>query len=260
VEPVDLSSREEVATWRRGKPIFNAAFHLAAIVPTSFDSTEAEASFLTNVIMTQNVLSLAIRDGATFIYASSTSVYGINRNIPLTEDMLPRPDNLYSLAKYVGEGLCEVAHIRHGLAAMALRICAPYGPQQTARTVVNIFLRSALRSQDLALYGTGERVQDFTYVSDVTQAFWLAYEKRGCGVCNIASGQPVTMRELAETVLSVVPNTRSEIIFPGQPDPQESYRGVFAIEKAKRELGYEPRTTLAEGLRACLTAVLEGER
>ena len=260
VEPVDLSAREDVATWRHGKPIFNAVFHLAAIVPTSFDSTEAKASFLANVIMTQNALSLAVRDEATFIYASSTSVYGVNRNIPLTEDMLPRPDNLYSLGKYVGKGLCEVAHIRHGLAATALRICAPYGPQQRTRTVVNIFLRAALQSRDLTLYGIGERMQDFTYVSDIVQAFWLAYEKRAYGVYNIASGQPVTMHELAETVLSVVTDTKSRIIFSGQPDPQESYRGVFAIEKARCELGYEPRTTLAEGLRACLTAMLEGER
>lgn len=257
VEPVDLGSFEEVSAWREGKPRFDTVFHLAAVVPKSFDSIQAEESFLTNVAMTKNALSLAICDETAFIYASGTSVYGVNRSIPMTEEMIPRPDNLYSLAKYVGEGLSEVAHIQHGIETTALRISAPYGPHQRIRTVINTFLRAALQSRELTLYGTGERVQDFTYISDIMQAFWLAYENRACGIYNIASGWPVTMRELAETVLSVVLDSKSQIVFLDRPDPQESYRGVFDIGKAQRELGYAPQTTLFEGLRNCLAAPLE---
>lgn len=257
VDCVDLMSAGEVAAWRNGRPSFDAVFHLAAGVPASFYSAKAEASFLANISITQNALAIAISDKATFIYASSTSVYGANRNIPLTEDMLPRPDNLYSLGKYVGELLCEVVHARDGLPAMALRISAPYGPYQTVHTVVNAFLEAAVESRALTLYGTGGRTQDFVYVGDVVQAMWLAYQRRVSGVYNIASGQPVTMRDLAETVLSVVPGTKSEIVYSGQPDPQESYRGVFSIEKARRDLGYTSQTSLAEGLRAYLATLVK---
>jgi len=255
IDHLDLSSPMEVTAWRKGKPAFDAIFHLAAIIPTSFDSTESEQSFFENLHITKNTLSIAVSDRATFIYTSGTSVYGTNNNVPLTENALPRPDNAYSLAKYVGELLCDIAHMRHGLSTTILRITAPYGPFQTKSTVINTFLRAALEDHDLILFGSGNRTQDFTYVSDVVQALWLAYKKQRAGVYNIGGGQPVTMRDLAETVLSVVPGTKSKITYSSFPDPQEEYRGIFAIEKARDELGYGPRTLLSEGLRSCLATM-----
>ena len=255
IDRVDLSSHEEVTAWCHGKPTFDVIFHLAAVVPMSFYSREAEQSFFHNLHITQNVLSIAISHKASFIYTSGTSIYGTNEDGPLKEYTLPRPDNVYCLSKYVGELLCHIAHVRSGIPTTILRITAPYGPFQRAPTVVNIFLKAALENQDLTLLGSGNRTQDFTYIEDVVQALWLAYKNQRTGVYNIAGGHPVTMRDLAKTVLSVVPGTLSKIIYSGRPDPQEGYSGRFAIEKAKEELGYEPRTSLLEGLRACLAAM-----
>ena len=255
INRVDLSLPQEVTVWRNDQPTFDAIFHLAAIVPLSFYLAEAEQSFFNNLHITQNMLSIAISDRASFIYTSGTSIYGTNENVPLTENTLPRPDNVYSLSKYVGELLCDIAHVRHCISTTILRITAPYGPFQTAPTVINIFLKAALENRDLLLFGSGNRTQDFTYIDDIVQALWLAYKKQKTGVHNIAGGQPITMRDLAETVLSVVPGTKSKIIYSGQSDPQEEYRGIFTIEKARYELGYEPRTSLPEGLRACMAAM-----
>ena len=255
VQSVDLSVGQEVSSWQKETPVFDTVFHLAAIVPTSFYSEDTERSFFTNLHVTQNALSIAISNQASFIYASSCSVYGTSEAIPITENTLPRPDNAYSLAKYVGELMCGVVNARRGIRTTILRINAPYGPFYTAPTVLNIFLRAALESRDITLLGSGERTQDFTYIGDVVQALWLAFRKRETGIYNIASGQPVTMRELAETILDVVPRTRSKIRYAARPDTQEGYRGVFAIERARCELGYEPRTSLREGLRACLAAM-----
>jgi UDP-glucose 4-epimerase len=255
IHSVDLSVGEEVSVWQKEMPVFDTVFHLAAIVPTSFYSKDAEESFFTNLHMTQNALSVAISNRASFIYASSCSVYGMSEALPITENTIPRPDNVYSLAKYVGELMCGVANTRQGIRTTILRINAPYGPFYTAPTVINIFLRAALESRDITLLGSGERTQDFTYIGDIVQALWLAFRKKENGIYNIAGGQPVTMQELAETVLSVVPRTRSKITYSDHPDTQEGYRGVFAIEKAKYELGYEPRMSLHEGLRACLAAM-----
>jgi len=254
INRVDLSSSKEVATWRHDRPTFDSIFHLAAVMPTSFSSVEAEQSFFDNLHITQNVVSIAISDKASLIYTSGTSIYGMTENVPLTESTLPRPDNAYSLAKYVGELLCDIAYVRYAISTTILRITAPYGPFQAAHTVINTFLKAALENRDLSLFGSGNRTQDFTYVDDVIQALWLAYKKQRTGVYNIAGGQPITMRDLAEAVLSVVSGTQSKITYSDRLDPQECYRGIFAIQKARDELGFEPRTSLPDGLRACLAA------
>jgi nucleoside-diphosphate-sugar epimerase len=262
VERVDLANDDGIkSAWPTDRPKFAAIFHLAAVVPTSFASVETEECFFANIIMTKNALALALQDNAKFIYASSTSVYGMKpHKTSLTEETLPLPDNLYSLAKYVGEGLCRIAQLQHGLKTTVLRISAPYGPRQRFRTVIDIFLKQALHSQDLTLFGTGQRLQDFTYVEDVVRALHLAYEKPVSGICNIASGKPITMDKLAQTILTIVPGTKSRIIFLKEPDPQEHYRGEFLTEKAKRELGFAAQVPLIEGLRACLASIRkEGE-
>jgi UDP-glucose 4-epimerase len=255
IDALDLSSPQKVMAWRIGKPTFDAIFDLAAIIPMSFCSAEAEQSFFENLSITRNALSIAISDRASFIYTSSTSIYGVYENVPLLEGTLPQPDNIYALAKYVGELLCNIAHGRHGISTTILRINAPYGPFQAVPTVINSFLKAALENRDLTVLGSGGRVQDFAFIGDVVQALWLAYRKQGTGVYNIAGGQPISMRDLAATVLSVVRETQSRIAYPGLLDPQEEYRGVFSIEKARDELGYEPQTSLSEGLRACLAAM-----
>lgn len=258
VDGVDLTSAEEVTEWHRNKPDFDTIFHLAALIPSSSESSEADELFLNNIYMMQNMLSLAISDKSTIVNISSTSVYSTDNDVPLTEDMIPQPDNLYSLSKYVCELLCNIAHMRYGLSTANLRISAPYGSCQKARTVINIFLRAALESRDITLYGSGNRTQDFTYIDDVVQAMWLAFRKKASGVYNIASGKAITMCELAKTVLSVEPQSKSKIVYSGTPDSQETYRGMFSIEKAQDNLDYVPQTSLEKGLLHCLDAMKKG--
>ena len=90
------------------------------------------------------------------------------------------------------------------------------------------------------------------------QAMWSACKKKASGVYNIASGKSVTMCELAKTVLSVEPQSKSKIVYSGTPDSQETYRGEFSIEKAQDSLGYVPRTPLEKGLLHCLDAMKNG--
>ena len=254
IDPVRLESAQELSGWRRDKPALDAVFHLAAHVPEAFDAAEVECSLLANVSMTNNVLNLAAADKAAVVYASSGSVYGLCSKIPFQEDMQPHPNNLYSLAKYVGEHLCNIMHSRHDLPTVALRLPAPYGPGQKARTVINRFLQAAIASRDLVLYGTGERTQDFIYAGDVVEAMWLGYQRRAVGVYNIASGRPISMRALAAMVISLLPGTGSRIVTSDKPDPQENYRGEYAVDKAEKELGFHPTVSLKDGLRACLAS------
>jgi nucleoside-diphosphate-sugar epimerase len=113
-----------------------------------------------------------------------------------------------------------------------------------------------MNGRDLLVYGSGNRTQDFTFASDVAEACWLAFDRNAQGVFNITGGEPVTMKGLAEVVLECAGTSGSRIVVGSVPDPQDDYRGIFSIEKARREIGFEPRVTLKEGLERCMGAHL----
>jgi len=256
VAAVDISSREQFFGWAKGKTI-NAIAHLAAAIPSNASGPEAEQSFKANVLGVLNVLALARERRCPVVYISGTSVYGANTNFPLGETALPQPQSLYVSSKYVGDVLCEQARMTEGACIATLRVSAPYGPGSSRRPVVNVFLQAALASTNLTLVGSGRRTQDFTYISDVTDAIYLSITSRASGIFNIASGRPVTMRQLAETVLEAVPESRSRIVQLESPDPQEGHRASFTVEKARQELGWCPQVLLLEGLKRTAHALKE---
>jgi UDP-glucose 4-epimerase len=259
VESVDMTSREEVKKWSMNKPDFKSIFNLAASIPSSSETSGSYELFQGNIAIMNNVLELAISGKSSIINASSSSVYGRGKIIPLTENIIPQPDNMYSLSKYVCELLCNIAHKQHGIPVANLRISAPYGPLQKSQTVINIFLKSVMESRDIEIYGSGNRTQDFTYIDDIVNAMWLACDSKVSGTFNIASGRSVTMSKLAKRVLAVEKNSRSRISYSGIPDNQETYRGEYSIDKARDTLGYKPQTPLGKGLLNCLEAMKSGD-
>ena len=159
----------------------------------------------------------------------------------------PQPDNPYARAKLESEIAGAEQAQRHGTAFTALRLCAPYGPGQIARTVVSVFVEAALQGAPLQYYGRGTREQCFTFVADVARAFALALEAPP-GTYNVAGESPVTMKKLGYLVAEVcgVPN---KLVRPsGHPDPQEGVRARFDCGLAKRSLGWVPAVSLRDGL------------
>jgi UDP-glucuronate 4-epimerase len=248
--PVDMTNAIALASYCEDKS-FDAVFHLAASVPSSFNDNTAKESLLTNVTSTLNLLDIfKQKRWNVFIHASSTAVYGSPLiHEVITEDCPVSLNNFYSIGKYFAEVLCEQFRAAHDLCISSLRISAPYGPGQRKDTVITRFIKMALQSEDITIYGSGQRKQDFTYIDDVVEALILAYQKRACGIFNIASGVPVSMKELAETILKVIPASKSKIVYTGIPDQQEHYRPNFSIEKAKNELGYAPMFLITEGIK-----------
>jgi UDP-glucose 4-epimerase len=121
--------------------------------------------------------------------------------------------------------------------------------------VLSIFVDAAVNGRDLIVHGSGNRTQDFTYVTDVADAFWLAFERRASGAYNVSGGSPVTMARLAELAVASSPSRGSRIRVGESPDPQDDYRGVFSIDKARRDFGFEPRVSLEEGLTRCAALI-----
>lgn len=253
VAAIDLTRPDGGHALCAGKEI-GVFFHLAAEIPNFFMGPVAERSFWANIAMTLKVLKIASRRRCQFVYASSTSVYGPRPPTPCTEASPTYCDNFYSAGKYTGEILCNQFSMNSGNPLAILRISAPYGPGNSRATVINTFISRALRSEDLILYGTGMRQQDFTYIDDIVNALWLVYQRSAVGVFNIASGRSVTMRQLAEHVLEALPGVRGRIVSAGVPDPQEDYRPSFSIQKARGTFGYEPKTSLTDGLKRCAEA------
>ncbi|MDM8560809.1 NAD(P)-dependent oxidoreductase [Candidatus Parabeggiatoa sp. HSG14] len=259
IDAVDLANDTQFEDWRQDKK-FAAIIHLAADIPKQLTGLVAEKSFKTNISSMLNILKLAHHSNSHIVYASGTSAYGVKGkedNPLLTEEHKPYPDELYYTSKYVGEILCEQERRSRGLSYTSLRIAAPYGQACKHNTVINIFLKAALESKNLTLYGSGKRTQDFIYVDDVVEAICLALSKHTYGVFNIASGIPVSMKTLAESVLEVVPNSSSQIVYSGKPDPQENYRAIFSIEKARQQLGWLPKIGLLQGLQLTMEFLQE---
>ena len=248
VDAVDCADAEALNRYCEGKS-FDGVIHLAASVPSSFWDDVAKQSIIRNIKMTMNILEVSRKlSSSLLIYASSISVYGYPEKLPVTEETPAQPDGFYPLGKFFGELLCQQYQNTDNLAITILRISAPYGPGMSKETVIKRFIKQALLSKSITLYGKGTRSQDFTYIEDITDAIAQAYKAKATGIFNVSSGTSTSMKELAKTVLRVLPNSKSRIVYSGTGDPQENYRVAFSFEKARRSFGYQPEFPLAKGI------------
>jgi UDP-glucose 4-epimerase len=221
--------------------------HLAASIPTTFEGAASERVAARNRRIDDNVFTFASEVGAAIVFASSGSVYGEASGRVFREDGPTDPRGPYAEAKLRSERRGAEVLGDAGLPFAALRISAPYGPGQPTRTVVEHFLREALAGEALTYHGTGSRMQDFIYVTDVADAIVACVDAGAAGVFNVASGRPVTMRQLAALVAEIV---GGDVVVraSGRPDPQEGRSANYEIEAAERAFGWRPATSLKEGL------------
>ncbi|HQD27202.1 MAG TPA: NAD(P)-dependent oxidoreductase [Methanoculleus thermophilus] len=248
VDNVDLTDYHELSDWLEMRDV-DSLMYLSSVIPCSFlDSTWNLLD--QNLTMHRNILRAWKESACHLIYASSCSVYGRDSPLPWRESNMTMPDNLYAISKLFGEILFYNEY-QHGLPLTVLRINAPYGVQNRRKTVVNIFIENALDGADILLHGTGAREQDFIYVRDVAQAFWLAHSQKKSGIYNIASGKTVTMLELAKMIVTLA-DSGSKIVYSGQEDPQEGLKVSIDISKAHNHLGFYPEYSLMDGLAECI--------
>lgn len=248
IDAVDCCSMEVLESYFADKSV-EAMIHAAAIIPSDWWSEESRQSLHQNLQMTMNMLEIARRRGSRFLYISSISVYLTPAVLPVTEDSPIRPLGYYTLGKLFGEMACQQYWEGFGLPVCILRVAAPYGYGAARETVVGKFIRQALTSGGITVYGAGSRSQDFVYVRDICNAAALAINGRVNGVFNVSSGVETSMRALAETVLREVSGTKSKIVSLATADPQENYHMAVSYDKARDTFGYEPRYSLAEGIR-----------
>jgi UDP-glucose 4-epimerase len=211
----------------------------------------------TNVQGTTHLLECARHAGVRkFVYAASSSCYGLART-PTREDHPIAPQYPYALSKYQGEQAAFHWHQVYGLPVNSIRLFNAYGPRSLTSgaygAVFGVFLRQKLAGAPLTVVGDGSQSRDFLYVTDVTEAFWLAMVTDKSGeTWNLGAGQPQSINRLVELLgggpVAHLPKR------PGEPE-----RTWADVHKIQADLGWQPTVSFEDGV-ARLMATIEDWR
>ena len=221
-------------------------FHLGALADIVPSIQRPADYFQANVDGTFNVLEAAKNAGVKrFVYAASSSCYGIPDKYPTSEAAEISPQYPYALTKRLGEELVMHWAQLYNLPAIALRLFNVYGPRsRTAGTygaVLGVFLAQKLANKPFTVVGDGTQTRDFTYVTDVANAFLTAAQSSVCEeIFNVGSGETVSVNRLVELLggeVTYIPKR------PGEPDC------TYAdITKIRRDLKWQPKVDIKQGV------------
>jgi UDP-glucose 4-epimerase len=232
----------------------DAVVHLAAVPSVPRSIADPVTTHEANATGTLNVL-LAARDaGASrVVFASSSSIYGATAELPKRESLKPLPISPYAVSKLAAESYCRSFFDVYALETVALRYFNVFGPRQDPQSeyaaVIPKFIWAFRNGEPPVIFGDGEQSRDFTYVDNAVDANVAALQADGVGgrVYNVACGKRITLNELASSLREETGATVDVVHGPARSgDVRHSHADITL---ARDELGYEPRVTLAEGLR-----------
>ncbi len=207
----------------------------------------------TNATGTLNALIAAQTAGVKrFIYISSSEVYGSSKTRTMKETHAIDPTTVYGMSKYVGELYTQHFHDHRRMETVRIRPFNSYGPwshfEGVYGEVIPRFVTMALSGTSLTVFGSGEQTRDFTYITDTVDGLVRAglSDKLIGDVINIARGEEVSIRNIAEKIIRLTGSTHTPTYLP--PRPHDVMRHSADISKAKRVLGYRPSVSIDEGL------------
>lgn len=234
--------------------------HLAADTRVIDSIEDPQRNFEVNALGSLRVLIAARDAGVGRVIAASTGGAILGEvPPPVHEDMNPRPLSPYGASKLAMEGYLSAFAGAYGLGTVALRFSNVYGPHSYHKgSVVAGFLKRVLDGEELVIYGDGEQVRDFLFVGDLVQAVQKAIESRVTGVFQLGSGRPTRINDLVADIRRATAHPELAVRYVA------ARRGeVLAtwcdVTRARRELGFEPATSLTDGL-ARTWAWFEAER
>jgi UDP-glucose 4-epimerase len=202
-----------------------------------------------NVDATQILLEACIgRPVERVVYASSSSVYGDDVTLPMTEEALPQPVSPYGVTKLAGEHLCQLYHVNHAVPTVSLRYFTVYGPRQRPDMGFNRFFSAVLDDRPVTQYGDGLQTRDFTFVADAVTATATAAVRGTPGrVYNIGGGSRVSLLDVFEMIGRV---SGRPVRIDHQPAQKGDMRDTYAdTTRARADLGFRPSVGLEDGLR-----------
>ena len=224
--------------------------HLAALISAEESFKEPILYNDVNVNGTINLLLASIRNKVkSIIYASSAAVYGNPIRLPIDENHPLNPLSPYGVSKLAGEYYVKLLSERHGLRYVILRLFNVYGPGQTGEGAIQIFIKRALKNEDIYIYGDGNQIRAWCYVDDFADGLLRTIEDpKAIGESfNIGNARVVTtIYGLAQAVCRIL-ESKSKIIFKPPLSADIELR-IPSVEKANKILGFKAKVGLEEGV------------
>jgi len=232
----------------------NAVIHLASLASPVFYRENPIKTLKVGALGTHKTLGLAKEKNATYLFTSTSEVYGDPEVNPQPEDYRGNvdsygPRSCYDESKRYGESLVRAYRDQHDLDVRVARIFNTYGPQMRlddGRVIPN-FVKQALTGEDLTVYGDGEQTRAFCYVDDMIDGLVALLESDVQEPLNVGNPDERTIKELADIVIDIT-GSNSGITYEELP-PQDPQVRRPNISKARSKLGWEPTVSLREGLR-----------
>ncbi len=223
--------------------------HLAAQAGVRFSLKHPEAYVHSNLDGFVKIIENVRRHPSMkFIYASSSSVYGLNEKIPFSEtDLTERPANLYGATKKSNELIAHAYHHLYGLSVTGLRFFTVYGPWGRPDMATFSFTRAILKGEPIQVYNNGKMQRDFTYVDDIVKGTSAAIDLgAACEIFNLGNNHP---EELLTLISIIEKKTQKRANIQLQPmQPGEVLCTYADISKSQKTLGFQPKTSLEDGM------------
>ncbi|MCL4691298.1 MAG: NAD(P)-dependent oxidoreductase [Candidatus Hydrogenedentes bacterium] len=225
---------------------FDAIVHAAAVLSKApFNPVTS----VVNGVGTHQVLRLAHElQVRSFVFISGVAVIGQPAESPITEAHPVAPKTAYHASKLYGEHLTAIAR-EAGIPSVVLRLTAPIGPGTPRGRILTHFVERALRGEPLVLHGNGTRRQNYVDVRDAAKATATCIERGVTGLYNISGNETVSNHELAQRCIAVL-SSGSEVVFSGEPDPDDAVSWEVSSQAATEAFGYAPEHSLEASIQS----------
>ena len=236
-------------TFAKGK--FDGIIHLAARAGVRPSIQNPKLYFTTNIDGTFNLLDACrYHEVPQFVFASSSSVYGINDKVPFAEaDLIQRTISPYAATKLAGEQICSNYSHLFGIRCMCLRFFTVYGPRQRPDLAISKFTKMILNGNAIDRYGDGSTARDYTYIDDIISGILATIQHKDSmfDIFNLGGHATTTLNDLISMIEETV--GKKAIINQLPDQPGDVPRTYADIDKAHRLLGYAPQTPIKDGLK-----------
>jgi len=233
-------------------PGHGAVIHMASLIEVG-ESVKAPVEFVENNILGTVKLLQAMKNTGVkkIIFSSSACVYGVPKKLPITEDdPLGEQENPYGITKTTMEKFCKLYNKLFGFDVVILRYFNPYGPGELHNPETHAipnFIKAVLEKKPLPLFWKGEQIRDFIYIDDLAEAHVLPLNLNGLHIYNVGTETGVKVMDVVKTIFDLV-DYEVEIDHKGERKGDVAEL-VASSQKIKKELGWEAKVDLAEGLK-----------
>ena len=248
VQKSDIMDYEKI---RKNMQNVDVVFHLAAQPGVRFSMENPNKTSDVNILGTLNVLKAAKEaEVETVIFASTSSVYGEPKYLPIDENNVTKPISIYGASKLAAEKYCQVFNDQLGLEVIILRYHTVYGPRQRPDMAFHKWTKALSENKPIIIYGDGKQSRDFTFVSDIINGTIKAAETDDIGgeIFNLGGGSNVTVNYAVDLLTKEFGSDTDQIIYETSKlgDVSDTYAN---IKKAQELIGFNPTTKLKDGLK-----------